>query len=166
MKLDIFVKTLEKNINNFDKMLEKEIENIVAKTLYKIGYRTAYDTMKARSLIMDLLNKLDRPDLATKLTTNIYEHWNSIQKRDSDQTASYISGVKGNYYATIEDWGFGNQAEGKLSENHPRGRDRKLQTAMVDFTVDRVNNDAEPEVRTEINKMVTKIIKLIECRKV
>lgn len=162
------ISELEKAKVTFETQIEKYVDELVAKIFQLIGVRTAYDNGVTREIVMNIISKdLKNPTLAQTLITEIYQYWNTLEKRLKQDKGYTFSKSKVNseiiYDVEIDDYGFSNQAiDGELSIKHPRGLDSKLRPFMVDFVLDKVSTGTESEISMEINNLLNKISKLME----
>lgn len=152
--------------NNFNYLLDTKYNDIVAQLVVLIGKSTSYDTGVVRDLIANILMDLGRPDLQKELEYKMYEFWKSRTRRETEDNASYDFSLKDTRYhkhfnITIDDYGFYNQQIGKVSSIHPRN-DQNVIPFNVNFYMDRLETDSEPEFIKVFNELNDLIVKLIE----
>lgn len=147
--------------NNFNYLLEQKFNDIVAELFVEIGKATAYDTGVARGLIKKILGDLNRPDLEMELEHEIYEYWKTVEQRKQEGAKCTLVKIKGRYKIIIEDDGFYNQNEGKVSAYHPRN-DTRIMPRQVDFGMDLLENGASVRIEKAFQKLEATIILLLE----
>ena len=159
--LDVFIEDLKKTSKNFDKLLEKQYDDVVGNLLVVIGQTTAYDTGVARDLIKKILKDLGRADLSEEINYNVFEHWKKRERREKEDSKAELKKSQGSYIITIEDEGFFNQQQGKVSEQHPR-QDPSVIPYNVDFCMDKMQTSGDIRLDTAIDNLKDAIVNLIE----
>lgn len=157
-KLILDLDTLSKN---FDKLLDKKYDDIMARLFVLIGKTTAYDTGVSRQVIKDILSELGRPDLQSELEHQVYEFWKKKSERLKDGVDYTFSKSNGNYHIVIEDYGIGNQEEGKVSDIHPR-QDNKIIPHHIESALDKFDTDADKDIVLTFNELEKFICKIID----
>lgn len=159
--LDIFINDLKKISKNFDKLLEKQYDDIVGNLLVVIGQTTAYDTGVARDLIKKILKDLGRADLSEEIEYRVFEHWKKRERREKENSKAELRKSNGNYTITIEDEGFFNQQQGKVSDQHPR-QDSLVIPYNVDYSMDKLQTSGDIRLDKAIDDLKIAIVNLIE----
>lgn len=151
--------------NNFDTLFGEKMNNIVAELIVAIGKSAAYDTGLVRDLIANILMDLGRPDLVDELECQIFEFWKSREQRELEnsdyQCSVKKSGTSRDYLITIEDDGFYNQQQGKVSSIHPRN-DGDVIPFNVDFYQDKLETGADNRMNLACDELHDLIVKVIE----
>lgn len=159
--LDAFMGDLKHISNNFDKLLEKQYDDIVGNLLVLIGQTTAYDTGVARDLIKNILKDLGRDDLSAEIEYMVFEHWKKRERREKENSKANLRKSSGNYMITIEDEGFFNQQQGVVSELHPR-QDPSVVPYNVNFCMDKMQTSGDVRLDTAVYNLKNAIANLIE----
>lgn len=151
--------------NNFNLLLSKELDDIVAELIVSIGKSTAYDTGVVRDIIGDILLDLGRYDLLSEIDYIIYEYWKTRAEREKDNSRYYFGKKKNRsqvrYDISITDYGFANQQDKKVSKIHPRA-DENVVKNNVNLSMDKMITGSDPNIESAIELFKEKIIKLIE----
>lgn len=150
--------------DNFNYLLENSYDEIVAKLVAMIGKTTAYDTGVARELIKDILSDLGKPEYSAELEHEIYEYWKSVEERKQENSSYSFSKVKNDrnyeYRMSINDDGFAQQQDGKVSSIHPRN-DSNVVPFNVDLCSDKLETGSA-EYNKVFNDLERIIVRIIE----
>lgn len=157
-KLILDLNNLEKN---FDKIFEEKYDNIMARLFVLIGKTTAYDTGVSREVINNILSDLNRPDLQNELEHKIYEFWKKRKYRENEGVSYKLTKVNGKYNILIDDYGIGNQNDGKVSDIHPR-QDSNIIPRHIDEALDKFDTDVDRDIVRAFNELETMICYIIE----
>lgn len=159
-----FIEELDFIGDNFNYLLEDSYDEIVAKLVTMIGKTTAYDTGVARDLIKGILLDLGKPQYSSELEHEIYEYWKSVEERRRENSSYSFNKVKTDrvyeYNMTINDDGFAQQQEGKVSSIHPRN-DSNVVPFNVDLYSDKLETSSA-EYNKIFNDLKKNIVRIIE----
>ncbi len=150
--------------HNFD-LFEDYANNIIAALMVEIGKTTAYDTGLVRDIISNVIMDLGRPDLVDELQCQIFEYWKSREHREQDDV-DYSFDVnkesnKTDYKIKINDYGFYNQQQGKVSEIHPRHDDNVI-PYNVNYHLDKLETGGNARIDMACEDLKEIIIRTIE----
>lgn len=172
VKLKTLIKDMIKTTNNLPNEINTKIDNIVARILFEIGYAMAYDTNTTRNLFMEILRThFNNKALANKLYKDPYEHWNTIEQRQSDGDIYALNKVATNYKTKydvmIQSDAFYRQdiIADSVSKHHPRGQDDNLKALMTEYVMDMFDTGSNTEIERLIIELEEDIIRVIEGRK-
>ena len=147
--------------NDSKKVLEKLYDKVFALLMVEIGKRTAYDTGVARQQIKEILDELGASSLAKKLDSDIYEFWKTREQREKEGVTYEFYKEGGRYNVKIIDYGFSNQADGKVSDIHPR-QDKLVIPRHVDYVVDEANVGANKQIEKILERIENRIFRALE----
>lgn len=161
--LESLIDDLEYLENNFDKLLQKKYDDIMAYIILAIGKATAYDTGVSRDIVKNILEELGRSDLEAELDHVVWEFWKAKTERIKDNPDYSFYKVNGRYSIKIHDYGFTNQNEGYVSQLHPRS-DSRVIPRQVDYGIDLMETGSDKDIEKAFNEFEDLIVKLLDGR--
>lgn len=159
--LDKLIMDLDNLEKNFDRIFEQKYDNIMAMIMVAMGKATAYDTGVTRDLIKGILGELGRSDLAVELEHQIYEFWKTRDAREEEKHSYTFNKVNGKYYIEIDDYGFGNQNDGAVSDIHPR-KDPRVVPHQVDYAIDLMETGTDRGIEKAFDDLERFICKVLD----
>ncbi|MGL6185533.1 MAG: hypothetical protein ACRC1T_09175 [Clostridium chrysemydis] len=159
--LEDLIDDLEDLERNFDKKMQKKYDDIMAYIILAIGKATAYDTGVSRDIIKNILAELGRSDLQAELDHTIWEFWKVKEKRLEDNATYSFKKSNGRYFIQINDYGFTNQNNGKVSDIHPR-KDSRIIPRQVDYGIDLMETESDYDIEMAFKNLESFIVKALD----